>query len=86
MENLENMEYSEMKYILNLIGYSQKEFCDYINKSKSFLNSNLSKMKRIPIRYIYDLKMFLGEEFFNYGRAKYLESEEAKSRNSTKLS
>ena len=83
---MDKMKYSEMKYILNLTGYTQKEFCNYINKSKSFLNNCLRKKNEIPIRYVKDFESFLGKELYNYGRTRYYDKLAKKYFGSTKLS
>ncbi|MBK7411722.1 MAG: helix-turn-helix domain-containing protein [Ignavibacteria bacterium] len=61
------LTYKEFGTVLNLAGFSHREFADYIQMSRSFVGSLVRGERPLSLRYIDSLRSFLGKELYDVG-------------------
>jgi transcriptional regulator with XRE-family HTH domain len=59
------LTYKEFGTVLNLAGFSHREFADYIQMSRSFVGSLVRGERPLSLRYIESLRSFLGKELYD---------------------
>ena len=63
------LTHKEFRTVLNLAGFSHKEFADYIGMSRSFVGSLVRGERPLSLRYIESLRSFLGKDLYDVGLA-----------------
>ena len=65
MEKDINLKGYELRSMLQVCGFKQKEFAIFIKKSESFVINSIIYKDYVPLNYIDELKSFLGPEKFD---------------------